>query len=85
MNFIDKNIVSKLAKRGDEIIRNTEILYSWEEIIKGATVKRGNGELFTERAVDRKTWRVFRRKDKNVRGVSSVFDTYFLEQKENII
>jgi hypothetical protein len=85
MRILDLDVAVQIANRGSEVIKNTESLYRWNDIIQGANVSRGNGDFFIERAVDRKTWRVFWRRDIKAVGASYIFDKYFLEKKDQII
>lgn len=75
----------QIFHKADVVFLSPSSLYSWEEIINGAPVRRQNGCTTIRQAVEKNTWRGFWKIDKNGPGAKDSFAGFFLKNKQNII
>lgn len=76
---------AELAEKGERVFCEPAVLYSWEEIIEGAPVRRPDGTIETMRAVAFNTFRGHTRIDKSRPGSSEVFPPYFLTNRDRLL
>lgn len=80
-----EKVAQMISARGEQVFFSPTQLYKYEDIVRGAFTKKGNGSFKTEKAISTNTIRAFHRVDKNRPSIAQDIDAYFITNKHYII
>lgn len=82
---LQEKIAQIISAKAEQVFFSPSPLYKYEDIVRGAFTKKGDGSFKTEKTVSKNTSRAFHRLDKNRPSIAQDIDAYFIANKDYII